>query len=113
MLIAGNWKMFKGPGEARTFLEGFEAPPGVDVAFCPPFVSLAAAVETGDAETVGRAAHAVKGGSGSMGALRLAAVCAQVEAGVVAGGTDLAAAQQLLAAEVEQARAALVALYRP
>ena len=47
MLIAGNWKMFKGPGEARAFLEGFEAPPGVDVAFCPPFVSLAAAVETG------------------------------------------------------------------
>jgi triosephosphate isomerase len=47
MLIAGNWKMFKGPGEARAFLESFEEPPGVDVVFCPPFVSLAAAVETG------------------------------------------------------------------
>ena len=75
--------------------------------------AVAAAVEAGDAEAVGRAAHAVKGGSGSMGALRLAAVCAQVEADVVAGATDLAAAQQRLTAEVEQAREALVALYRP
>jgi triosephosphate isomerase (TIM) len=47
MLIAGNWKMFKGPGEARAFLRGFEAPEGVDVIFCPPYVSLGAAVETG------------------------------------------------------------------
>ena len=47
MLIAGNWKMFKGPGEARAFFESFEPPPGVDVVLCPPFVSLAAAVETG------------------------------------------------------------------
>ena len=47
MLIAGNWKMFKGPSEARAFLTGFEPPAGVDVVFCPPFVSLAAAVETG------------------------------------------------------------------
>ena len=47
MLIAGNWKMFKGPAEARAFFDGFEAPDGVDVVFCPPFVSLAAAVETG------------------------------------------------------------------
>jgi triosephosphate isomerase len=47
VLIAGNWKMFKGPGEARTFFEGFEPPEGVDVILCPPYVSLAAAVETG------------------------------------------------------------------
>jgi triosephosphate isomerase len=47
MLIAGNWKMFKGPVEARAFLTGFEAPDGVDVVFCPPYVSLGAAVETG------------------------------------------------------------------
>jgi triosephosphate isomerase (TIM) len=47
MLIAGNWKMFKGPAEARSFLEAFEAPAGVDVVFCPAYVSLAAAVETG------------------------------------------------------------------
>ena len=47
MLIAGNWKMFKGPAETRAFLQSFEAPDGVDVVFCPPYVSLAAAVETG------------------------------------------------------------------
>ncbi len=41
MLIAGNWKMFKGPDEARAFFSGFEAPEGVDVVFCPPYVSLA------------------------------------------------------------------------
>jgi triosephosphate isomerase (TIM) len=47
MLIAGNWKMFKGPSETLAFFEGFEPPPGVDVVLCPPFVSLAAAVGTG------------------------------------------------------------------
>ena len=47
MLIAGNWKMFKGPAEVRTFFESFEAPAGVDVVFCPPYVSLGAAVERG------------------------------------------------------------------
>jgi triosephosphate isomerase (TIM) len=47
VLIAGNWKMFKGPEETRAFAEAFEAPEGVEVVLCPPFVSLAAAVETG------------------------------------------------------------------
>jgi triosephosphate isomerase len=47
VLIAGNWKMFKGPAEARSFLETFEPPHGVDVVFCPPYVSLGAAAETG------------------------------------------------------------------
>jgi len=47
MLVAGNWKMFKGPGEARAFFSAFEPPAGVDVVLCPPFVSLAAAVESG------------------------------------------------------------------
>jgi triosephosphate isomerase (TIM) len=47
MLIAGNWKMFKGPDEARTFFDDFDAPAGVDVVFCPPFLSLSAAVESG------------------------------------------------------------------
>jgi triosephosphate isomerase len=47
VLIAANWKMFKGPAETRAFLEAFEAPDDVDVVFCPPFVSLAAAVESG------------------------------------------------------------------
>ena len=31
MLIAGNWKMFKGPSETRAFAEAFESPEGVDV----------------------------------------------------------------------------------
>jgi triosephosphate isomerase len=47
MLIAGNWKMFKGPREAEAFFDGFDAPAGVDVVFCPPFVSLAAGVTSG------------------------------------------------------------------
>jgi len=44
MLIAGNWKMFKGPAETLAFFDRFEAPDGVDVVICPPFVSLEAAV---------------------------------------------------------------------
>ena len=47
MLIAGNWKMFKGPADTREFLAAFEPPHGVDVIVCPPFASLAAAVESG------------------------------------------------------------------
>jgi triosephosphate isomerase (TIM) len=49
MLIAGNWKMFKGPEETRSFFAGFDPPDGVETVLCPPFVSLAAAVETGHA----------------------------------------------------------------
>src|ERR1700694_1737658 len=50
MLIAGNWKMYKGPAETAEFcvelrrsladLEG-----GVDVAVCPAYASLAVAVQ--------------------------------------------------------------------
>jgi triosephosphate isomerase (TIM) len=47
MLIAGNWKMFKGPADTRAFLAAFAPPDGVDVIVCPPFASLAAAVESG------------------------------------------------------------------
>ena len=47
MLIAGNWKMYKGPREAGAFCRALrEADLGaVDVAVCPPFVSLADAVQ--------------------------------------------------------------------
>jgi triosephosphate isomerase (TIM) len=48
VLVAGNWKMFKGPAEAGAFgrdLRGRELPEGVDVVVCPPYVSLAAAVQ--------------------------------------------------------------------
>jgi triosephosphate isomerase (TIM) len=47
VLIAGNWKMFKGPAETRVFLAAFRPPEDVDVVLCPPAVSLAAAVEGG------------------------------------------------------------------
>ena len=47
MLIAGNWKMFKGPAETEAFLAGLDEPAGVEVVVCPPFVSLAAAVASG------------------------------------------------------------------
>jgi triosephosphate isomerase len=47
VLIAGNWKMFKGPADTRAFLDAFEPPAGVDVVLCPPYASLAAAVESG------------------------------------------------------------------
>jgi triosephosphate isomerase len=47
VLIAGNWKMFKGHREAAAFCRHLrEAPLGdVDAAVCPPYVSLAEAVQ--------------------------------------------------------------------
>ena len=48
MLIAGNWKMFKGPAEAGEFcraLRDADLPEDVDVVVCPPFLSLAVATQ--------------------------------------------------------------------
>jgi triosephosphate isomerase len=47
VLIAGNWKMFKGPREAAEFCLALrEADLGeADVVVCPPYVSLAIAVQ--------------------------------------------------------------------
>jgi triosephosphate isomerase (TIM) len=47
VLIAGNWKMFKGPHEAAAFCRALRDADlgGVDVAVCPPYVSLADAVQ--------------------------------------------------------------------
>ena len=45
--LAANWKMFKGPREAREFCAAFRPPEGVEAVLCPPFVSLAAALESG------------------------------------------------------------------
>jgi triosephosphate isomerase (TIM) len=47
MLIAGNWKMFKGPAEARAFADAFEPPDGVEVVLCPAYPALSATVESG------------------------------------------------------------------
>ncbi len=46
MLIAANWKMYKGPREARAFGDAFSAPEGVEAVICPPYVSLTAALES-------------------------------------------------------------------
>jgi triosephosphate isomerase len=47
-LVAGNWKLFKGPSETQVFClelrDRLSSLEGVDVAVCPPFVSLQAAV---------------------------------------------------------------------
>jgi triosephosphate isomerase len=47
MLIAGNWKMFKGPTEARAFCAELRTADlhGVDVVVCPPYVSLGDSVQ--------------------------------------------------------------------
>jgi triosephosphate isomerase len=48
MLIAGNWKLYKGPAETAAYcvaLRERELPPAVEVVLCPPFVSLAVAVQ--------------------------------------------------------------------
>ncbi len=47
MLIAGNWKMYKGRRATHEFVEAFEPPPGVDVVLCPPYVSLREAAAGG------------------------------------------------------------------
>jgi triosephosphate isomerase (TIM) len=46
-LIAGNWKMYKGPAEAAEFCLRLREQdlPGVDVVVCPPYVSLAVSVQ--------------------------------------------------------------------
>jgi triosephosphate isomerase len=47
MLIAGNWKMYKGPAETAEFCLGLREQEldGVELVVCPPFVSLAVAVQ--------------------------------------------------------------------
>ncbi|HET7857477.1 MAG TPA: triose-phosphate isomerase [Gaiellaceae bacterium] len=49
MLIAGNWKMHNGPAETAEFCVDLKRRAddfaGVDVAVCPPFTSLAVAVQ--------------------------------------------------------------------
>jgi triosephosphate isomerase (TIM) len=47
VLIAGNWKMFKGPAETEAFCSAFSPPADVDVVIAPPFTSLREAVASG------------------------------------------------------------------
>ena len=55
MLIAGNWKMYKGAHQAREFAAQLKLlstrAPGVDVVVCPSFVSLAATIQGLGADT--------------------------------------------------------------
>jgi triosephosphate isomerase (TIM) len=46
-LIAGNWKMYKGPADTAEFCLALREQDltGVDVVVCPPYVSLAGAVQ--------------------------------------------------------------------
>ncbi len=73
--------------------------------------ALDEAVAAGDREATGRLVHAVRGGSGSMGALRLAWVCGEVETAVRGDDpVDLAHARDRISAEIAAARVALAAL---
>ena len=47
MLIAGNWKLYKGPRGTREFCDAFSPPAGVEAVLCPAFTSLHVAVESG------------------------------------------------------------------
>jgi triosephosphate isomerase len=56
-LMAGNWKMFKTPAETKAFFEKFlplvASSTHADVAICPPFVDIAAAVDAAAGSRVG------------------------------------------------------------
>ena len=67
MLIAGNGKLYKGPAETAEFcvelrrrLADLE---GVDVAVCPPFISLAVAVQVLAGTEIAVAAQNPRGSS--------------------------------------------------
>jgi triosephosphate isomerase len=47
VLIAGNWKMFKGPRETEEFVRAFSPPDGVEAVIAPPFTSLREALAGG------------------------------------------------------------------
>jgi len=61
VLIAGNWKMYKGPAETAVFCTALRERDlsGVDVVVCPPFVSLAIAVQLLAGTEIGVAAQNV------------------------------------------------------
>jgi triosephosphate isomerase len=61
VLIAGNWKMFKGPAQTAEFCLGLrDAELGdADVVVCPPYVSLAVAVQLLAGTEIGVAAQNV------------------------------------------------------
>lgn len=56
-LMAGNWKMYKNAGETTQFFEKFkplvEKSEHCEIAICPPFVNIAAAVEAARGTRIG------------------------------------------------------------
>jgi len=63
-------------------------------------VALRAAIETGDAESVERTAHSLKGSSGNMGALKMSEICKELEnAGT---SEDLSGSSEMLEQLVEE-----------
>ena len=61
MLIAGNWKLFKGPAETTDFCRALRDSDvgAADVVVCPPYLSLAAAVTALAGTEIGVAAQNV------------------------------------------------------
>jgi triosephosphate isomerase (TIM) len=61
VLIAGNWKMYKGPADTAAFCTAFREHDigDVDVVICPPYVSLAIAVQLLAGTEIGVAAQSV------------------------------------------------------
>jgi HPt (histidine-containing phosphotransfer) domain-containing protein len=74
--------------------------------------AMARAAEGGDGEALRRAAHALRGASGSLGASGLEALCRELEmsfsAGVPASSGELSVAVARLAAEFAAVRRALL-----
>jgi HPt (histidine-containing phosphotransfer) domain-containing protein len=76
----------------------------------PRLAALREAVEAGDARSVERIAHTLNGSSASMGAKRMASLCAQLQEDSASGSEDLARARELLErleAEFERVHPAL------
>jgi CheY-like chemotaxis protein len=74
----------------------------------PQLVALRKAMEAGDAHSVGRIAHTLKGSSGNMGATRMTAICSDLED--VGASGDLSAAPELLERLEEESRRVRMAL---
>ncbi|HEU0119434.1 MAG TPA: triose-phosphate isomerase [Bryobacteraceae bacterium] len=56
-LMAGNWKMYKTPAETKAFFDAFlplvAESKHCEIAICPPFINIAAAVESARGSRVG------------------------------------------------------------